>query len=101
MVDEALLTDLRKIGIDIQALVAPWKDSVELLAAMDAIARAGSNAVVKIDGGRAEADVYTVVVSGGRLGEEFFRKDGADLRMLLREAVSFFAERVGGERNSE
>jgi hypothetical protein len=50
--------------------------------------------VVKIDGGRSDGSVYTVVVSGGRLGEDFFRNDGADLATLLQEAISFYRSRA-------
>ena len=51
----------------------------DLIAELDVIGRAGSVAVVKIDGERHAASIYTVVVSGGLLGVEFFRNDGADL----------------------
>lgn len=71
-----------------------WSDAAGLLAALDAIGREGASAVVKIDGGRPNDSKYTIVVSGGRLGEAFFRKDGDDLVALLVEAVEFYRVRV-------
>jgi hypothetical protein len=97
MPDEALLLDLNRVGIDTRATVDSWKESVGLLAAFDAIGRAGSNTLVKIDGGRSASEVYTVVVSGGRLGERFFRKDGSHLQSLLREALCFYSQHVDSE----
>jgi hypothetical protein len=69
---------------------AVWRDTAELLAIIDAIAREGATALIKIDGARAADSVYTVLISGGRLGETYFRKDGADLRGLLEEAIEFY-----------
>jgi hypothetical protein len=97
MLEEALLSGLNRCGLDVRIQLEAWNEVVELLAALDAIARSGSNALVKIDGGRPGPEVYTVVVSGGRLGETFFRKDGADLRSLLRDGVSFFIGNAGGD----
>lgn len=98
MPDELLISDLTKVGVDTGAVVDAWSDSVALLAALDAVGRAGSNTIVKIDGERSGPDVYTVVVSGGRLGEKFFRRDGSDLRSLLREALSFYARHATADR---
>lgn len=94
MPDSDLLTALMKIGVDTRTVVDSWKDTVELLAAIDAIGRTGSNALVKIDGERSGPEVYTVVISGGRLGDASFRRDGSDLQSLLRDAILFFAEHV-------
>lgn len=60
------------------------------------MARGGANVVVKVDGGREGAAVYTVVISGRRLGVEFFRRDGADLRSLLSEALLSFVKHADG-----
>jgi len=87
---------LVKAGLDIDGADASWRDSLQLLAALDAVGRDGANVLLKIDGGRSDDRPYTVVVSGGRLGEEFFRKDGAALVSLLREAVVFYAARRDG-----
>lgn len=84
-----LLAALANLGIDRASRVPAWTGLAELLAALDALARVGTTAVVKIDGGRDGQDVYTVVVSGGRLGDAF-RRDGSDLATLLREALQFY-----------
>lgn len=88
--DEALVSELRSVGIDGSARLDDWRETIGLLAAIDEVGRSGANVIVKVDGGRAGADLYTVVLSGGRLGEDFFRKDGSDLRSLLSEGLSFF-----------
>lgn len=76
-------------GLLTEELLATWSDVAKLMAALDAIGRE-CNALVKIDGGRGGAGVYTVVLSGGRLGDTFFRKDGAVLGQLLHEAIEFY-----------
>lgn len=88
--DEQLWRRMRERGLDPGHHSEAWKGCEDLLAALDSIGRTGSSVVVKIDGGRLGADVYTVVLSGGLLGEEFFRKDGSQLDELLREAITFF-----------
>lgn len=93
--DETLHSALAEIGIDTRASLDSWRDASQLLAGLDAIGRAGSNAIVKVDGGRSGPNVYTVVVSGGRLGEAFFREDGPNLRSLLCDALTFFAKHAG------
>lgn len=92
ILDKVLLLGLAECGVDFSPHVRSWGELVDLLAAFDAIGRSGSNAILKVDGGRGGEDVYTVVISGGRLGQEFFRKDGADLGVLLGQAVAFFIE---------
>ncbi|MBA3464692.1 MAG: hypothetical protein H0T46_32465 [Deltaproteobacteria bacterium] len=72
-----------------------WTRCAPLLAELDALGRLGGNALVKIDGGRSDdggalPETYTVVLAGGRLRDEFFRRDGADLEKLLRDAIEFF-----------
>lgn len=74
-----------------------WMRCAPLLAELDALARVGGNALVKIDGGRGDIDGalpenYTVVLAGGRLRDEFFRRDGADLEQLLRDAIAFYRQ---------
>jgi hypothetical protein len=61
-----------------------------MLAALDAAGRSGANIVVKIDGDRSTASIYTVVVAGPLFGESFFRKDGEDLWQLLHEAIDYY-----------
>jgi len=87
---ESLLSD----GHVNQSQLKMWSDAAGLLAALDAIGREGASAVFKFDGARVDGLVYTVVVSGGRLGETFFRKDSDDFASLLVEAVEFYKTRV-------
>ena len=77
-----------------QAQVARWKGLAELLAAFEAIGRDGAVAIVKVDGERTNGDVYTVVVSGAKLGGRFFRKDGGELAALLQEALAWYADAI-------
>ena len=84
------LVELGHCGIDPDAQAGAWRDSTDLLAGLDGIGRSGGSAVVKIDGARGNSDIYTVVLSGGRLGDNSFRKDGSNLNTLLVDAISFF-----------
>lgn len=92
MNDDELLEALAQTGVESRGAAGPWSASASLLSALDAIGRDGGTALVKIDGGRADGRAYTVVVSGGRLGEEAFRRDGAELEVLLRDAIGFYVE---------
>lgn len=51
----------------------------------------GGVIVLKIDGERAEA-MWTLIVSGGQLGADYFHSDGASLSDLLVAAASFLRE---------
>jgi hypothetical protein len=93
MDDQTLVKALQVSGYVTDEQVSRWKDAAFLMAAFEAIGRHGTTAVVKVDGGRPEA-AYTVVVSGSRLGEAFFRRDGSDVLSLLREAVEFYSAAV-------
>jgi hypothetical protein len=95
MDEKEALEALACAGMDSQIVYGQWSTSAKLLAALDAIGREGAVAIVKVDGGRADANVYTVAISGGHLAEEFFRKDGSELLPLLREAVGFYASKLG------
>lgn len=90
--------------VDASSVVSAWTQSASLLAALDAIGRMGGHTLVKIDGERDGSQVYTVLVSGGRLGSDFLRRDGDDLPTLLREALRFYLANAkphaGGERHS-
>ncbi|NOU31860.1 MAG: hypothetical protein HOO96_28485 [Polyangiaceae bacterium] len=85
--DEAMFSALGEAGVDASSAVSAWTQSASLLAALDAIGRMGGHTLVKIDGERDGSQVYTVLVSGGRLGSDHFRRDGDDLPTLLREAL--------------
>jgi hypothetical protein len=74
-----------------------WKVWEGLWPALEAMVDEGAIIVVKLDGNRAQDELpkrYTVVLSGGRLGEEFYHKDTSDLEGALCEAVIFYTERV-------
>ncbi len=88
--DDAIKSLLGR-GLDVEIQQATWNEAAKLLSALDSIGREGANVVVKIDGGRDDGRVYTLVISGGELGKEFFRQDSAKLNALLREGVVFYA----------
>src|SRR5258705_12458975 len=72
-----------------------WPTFAGLWGAFEAMADDGSIVVIKLDGGR-QADVdlpkrYTVVVSGGKLGNDFFHKDTSDLALALSQAGTLYA----------
>jgi hypothetical protein len=66
-----------------------WIEISHILRQAEEISKDGTNVVIKIDGERLQ-DNFTVVFSGGPLGDDFFRKDGADLKTLLQEAIAFY-----------
>ena len=67
---------------------------------MNMIRNEGGVIILKLDGQR-ERDNCTVVVSGGGLGEEFFRKDGADLDGLIAQAIDFYDRHVWAKATPE
>jgi hypothetical protein len=91
---DALAQNLRASGRLPDELVTQWLESSELLAGLDFVGREGGSVVVKIDGGRTNGLVYTVVVSGGRLGQKYFHKDSAVLADVLREALEFYLAKI-------
>lgn len=92
MPNQALINASQLTGLADEQ-VSQWREVAPLMATLEAIGRDGASAVVKIDGGRPDA-IYTVVLSGPRLGESFFRKDGSDVQVLLREAIEFYVSKV-------
>ena len=92
MSDQKLVDEFVTSGRVAEQEVMLWRDVAGLMAVFDAIGREGVSAMVKIDGGRPDGAVYTVVVSGARFGEAFFRQDGSDLAALLRAAIAFYQE---------
>jgi hypothetical protein len=97
MDDGTLIQRLQDSGAMAAMDVERWRDSAKLLAALDVIGQDGASALIKIDGARPDGSIYTVVVSGGRMGEAFFRKDGRELPPLLREAISFYLDRADSD----
>ncbi len=80
---------LADIGPDWQGCDAVWS-------VLEEMATEGASGIAKIDGQRTSSgDVgrYTVVVSGGPLGEDLFRLDTGVLEEGLAKAIIHFAER--------
>ena len=68
------------------------------------MANEGSTVVVKIDGERRGEDDngrYTVVVSGGPLGENYFRMDVSSLEEGLAKAILHFAQASWGQEGKK
>lgn len=57
---------------------------------IETIAKDGATVIVKLDGQRNDNNVYTVILSGGKLGSDFFRKDGSELTSLLNELIQYY-----------
>lgn len=77
--------------------IAPdWQGCDAVWEIFEKMASEGSTVVIKIDGQRTKPDDngrYTVVVSGGPLGEEFFRLDTPVLEDGLARAILHFTEK--------
>lgn len=55
------------------------------------IADKGGVFVLKIDGERDQSKSYSVVLTGGGLGDnEYFHRDGGDLKELIDDAISHY-----------
>lgn len=63
---------------------------------LEALAKDGAIVVLKIDGERKNNhDMFTVVLSGGRLRpDDFFRMDGSNFSSLIDAALNFYNERT-------
>jgi hypothetical protein len=82
---------------DLGPLPVDWSGRDAIWPAFERMALEGATVLVKIDGQRTGDDdngLYTVLVSGGRLGDEFFRMDTPDLDVGCARAVIFYAENV-------
>ena len=71
-----------------------WSDAAPLISELQRATARGGCLVIKIDNERADDDVFTVVITGAKYGGRYFRKDGADLVGILREALDFCAAPV-------
>lgn len=71
-----------------------WHNAADLLAALATFGREGVNIVLKIDHARTDDSIYTVVISGENLGENFFRQDDGDLAKILKASISFCKENL-------
>lgn len=73
-----------------------WRGCDAVWDVLEAMAAEGATVVIKIDGQRNGPDDngrYTVLVSGGPLGEDFFRRDTPVLEDGVAEAIIYYAER--------
>ena len=95
MIDDELRLALKQRGIDSSNHRSAWSEASDLLAAFDALVRAGGSVSGVEFNGVGDGPVgYYLWVFGGRLGKRSFRKHGADLRALLREALAFYLESI-------
>jgi hypothetical protein len=81
--------------LGIGSIPGDWSGCDAIWPALEEMANEGSTVVVKIDGQRRGEDDngrYTVLVSGGPLGEDFFRMDTTTLEEGLAKAILHFAE---------
>ena len=73
-----------------------WRGCDAVWDVLEEMAAEGATVVIKIDGQRNGPDDngrYTVLVSGGPLGEDFFRRDTPVLEDGVAEAIVYYAER--------
>jgi hypothetical protein len=73
-----------------------WSGCDAVWTAFEEMSKEGATVVIKIDGQRTSPEDngrYTVLVSGGPLGEEFFRLDTSVLEDGLAKAILFYAEK--------
>jgi hypothetical protein len=96
MDEDQVRAALAGLEVDVAQAEDAWLDAVPMLAALDAVGRDGASALIKIDGQRSGARMYTVLISGGRLGDAHVRRDGAALAPLLREVLGLYAARIAG-----
>jgi hypothetical protein len=66
-----------------------WQDAAPLISELQRATADGGTLVIKVDNERRDANVYTVVIAGEKYGRRFFRRDGADLPAILRDALEF------------
>jgi hypothetical protein len=82
-------------NIGVASIPGDWSGCDAIWPALEEMANEGSTVVVKIDGqrkGEGDNGRYTVLVSGGPLGEDFFRMDTSTLEEGLAKAILHFAQ---------
>ncbi len=84
----------RKLGL---AEIRPdWRGCDAVWEVVEAMAAEGAIVLIKIDGqrqGPGDSGRYTILVSGGPLGEDFFRRDTPVLEDGIALAIVYYAER--------
>jgi len=85
---------VQEVGL---ATVPPnWSGCDAVWAVFEEMSKEGATVVIKIDGQRTGPEDngrYTILVSGGPLGEDFFRLDTHVLEDGLAKAILFYAEK--------
>lgn len=85
---------VRELGL---AELSPhWRGCDEVWPVLERMSKEGATVVIKIDGQRTGIDDngrYTILVSGGSLGEDFFRADTPVLEDGLARAILFYAQK--------
>lgn len=88
----------RELGL---ANVPPaWEGCDAVWNVLEEMANSGSTVVIKIDGQRTGPDDngrYTIVLSGGPLGEDFFRLDTPVLEEGLAKAILYYVRKCFGK----
>ncbi|AZS51505.1 hypothetical protein DM558_12320 [Entomomonas moraniae] len=69
-------------------------NSDKLLGELDRIAKNGYVIVIKLDGERDKSFFYTAILSRSSDNEFFFRKDGPELEVLIKELIDFYNKKV-------
>lgn len=73
-------------------LAAQWSSLADSLGTFGAVANDGVQATLKIDAGRRIDQRYMVLLSGGLLGDEYLRRDGAALSDVLDAVLAMYGE---------
>src|SRR5688572_5147245 len=88
----------RELGL---ANVPPtWSGCDAVWGVLEEMGNEGATVVIKIDGQRTgpeDTGRYTVIVSGGPLGEDFFRLDTPVLEEGLAKAILYYARKCWGK----
>ncbi|MDW8244620.1 MAG: polymorphic toxin-type HINT domain-containing protein [Thermogemmata sp.] len=92
----------RKVARDLGLVNIPpnWNGCDDVWSVLGEMANNGSTVVIKIDGERMRPEDngrYTVVVSGGPLGGDFFRVDTTTLEEGLAKAIIYYARKCWGK----
>lgn len=69
-----------------------WENWDTVWDVLNSIADEGATVVIKFDGGRADTR-FTVVISGGRLSDDFFHFDSSSLGAAIARGVAFYADK--------
>lgn len=88
----------RELGL--AEIPSNWNGCDAVWSVLEKITNSGSTIVIKLDGqrtGPTDSGRYTVVLSGGPLGEDYFRLDTSSLEEGLAKAILFYARKCWGK----